>query len=176
MRKSLRCEQMINLDIMNVLRRIVSRLESLNENWAVVGSLGLALRGIPVDPRDIDLMTDKKAAYEIEAAFSEFMTQKVSPRTSEVIQSHFGALEIDGVKVEIMGEFRLRRPDGGWEDPPDLRSIRRFVRVGDMQVPVLSLEWEYHAYSMLGRMDRARAIRELMKAEPFATRRAAPQR
>ena len=44
--------------------------------------------------------------------FSEFMTRAVALRTSERIRSHFGAAEIDGVSVEIMGDIR-KRTEGG---------------------------------------------------------------
>ncbi len=130
-----------------------------------MGSLGLALRGILVEPHDIDLMTDRNGSYEIERILSEFVTDEVHLRTSDKIQSHFGALEIDGIRIEIMGDFLLRRSDGSWDDPPDIQVLRRIVRVEEMQVPVLSLEWECQCYSKLGRSDRVEAINELLKDE-----------
>ena len=155
---------MVDPRLMVVLKRVVARLENRSVNWALVGSLGLAIRGVPVEPHDIDLMTDRKGAYEIERIFSEFVKERVALRISENIQSHYGALKMDGIKIEIMGEFRLRRKDGGWDEAPDLPMLRRLVKVEDIDVPVLALEWEHHSYSALGRTERAGAIAEVQRA------------
>jgi hypothetical protein len=154
---------MVSTQFISVLRKVHVQLSKTDVNWAVVGSLGLALRGLPLEPHDIDIMTDKSGAYEIERIFSRFVTKRVALRIGENIQSHYGALEIDGVKIEIMGEFRLRRQDGGWDEAPDLPMLRRLVKIEDIDVPVLALEWEHHSYSALGRVERARAIAEVQR-------------
>lgn len=89
---------------LEVLRRLYERLEDAGVNWVVTGSLGFALQGIPLEPHDIDIQTDRDGAYEIESLFSEFVVKPVEFRESEAIRSHFGVLMIDGVRVEIMGE------------------------------------------------------------------------
>ena len=149
--------------LLGVLRKLCGRLDSRDLNWAVVGSLGLALRGAPIEPRDIDLMTDEAGAYELERVFSEFVVSPISFRTSERIQSHFGALNIDGIKVEIMGNFQIRIQNGAWQAPPDMAKIKQMVVVEDLEIPILSLVWEYESYSKLGRLDRAEAVLALIR-------------
>src|SRR6266571_3524266 len=111
---------MIDSTYLNVLRKICTCLNRTNINWVVTGSLGFALRGVPVSPNDIDIQTDEAGAYEIEHRFSEFVVKEVMFSAAEKICSHFGALMIDGVKVEIMGGIQKRLADGPWEEPVDL--------------------------------------------------------
>ncbi|ALM75393.1 nucleotidyltransferase domain-containing protein [Thermococcus barophilus] len=108
-------------------------------NWVVTGSLGFALQGVPVEPHDIDIQTDKEGAYEIERLFSEFVIKKVTFSSTEKIRSHFGALMIDGIKVEIMGDIQKKVNDE-WEPPVDINRYKRFVQIEGMKIPVLDLE------------------------------------
>jgi hypothetical protein len=79
---------------------------------------------------------------------------------TERIRSHFGALLIDGVVVEIMDDIQKRLEDNTWEEPVDLKSQKRFVRIDSMDIPVLSLVYEARAYLKLGRLERAEMLRE----------------
>ncbi|MHC2994868.1 MAG: hypothetical protein IBV53_05140 [Candidatus Atribacteria bacterium] len=156
---------MLNISYLKVLRKINARLNNTSVNWAVTGSLGFALQGVPVEPNDIDIQTDKRGAFEIERHFSEFMTKRVTLSSTERIRSHFGELMIDGIKVEIMGDIQKRLEDGSWENPVDLEHHKRVVEVEEMKVPVLSLEYEYQAYLKLGRMDKAEMLRNWLHSE-----------
>ncbi len=95
----------MNIDpaYLNILRQIYTRLKDSNINWVVTGSFGFALQNVPVTPQDIDLQTNEAGAYEIECLLSKYVTRNVAFSTAENIRSHFGALTIDGIKVEIMG-------------------------------------------------------------------------
>ena len=144
------------------LRVIAASLEGKSVDWAVTGSLGHALQGVPVKPRDIDLQTDAAGAYAIQDHLSEFVVQPVSFLTSENIRSHLGALLIQGVEVEVMGDVEKRLVDGSWAPPPKLSWHRRFVMVAALQVPVMSLTYEAEAYELLGRPERAALIRTVL--------------
>ena len=156
---------MLNPDYLKVLSKINAQLNNTSVNWAVTGSLGFALQGVPVEPNDIDIQTDKRGAYEIECYFSEFMTKRVTFSSTERIRSHFGELMIDGIKVEIMGNIQKRIEDGSWENPVDLECHKRLVEVEGMKVPVLSLEYEYQAYLKLGKIDKAEMLRNWLHSE-----------
>jgi len=157
---------MIDARFLDVLRKLSTELKGTDVNWAIGGSLGLALRGAPFHPHDIDILTDRVGAYAIQRIFSDCVTREVSFRTSETVRSHFGALDIDGVKVEIIGDFQARRPNEDWGDPPDIKALGRTIRFGDLDLPVLPLEWERQSYSRLGREDRAAAISEFLSKSP----------
>ena len=151
-----------DITYLKVLRKINTRLNNTSVNWALTGSFSFALQGVPVKPNDIDIQTDKRGAYEIERHFSEFVTKRVTFSSTERIRSHFGELMIDRIKVEIMGDIQKRLEDGSWENPVDLERHKRVVEVEGMQIPVLSLEYEYQAYLKLGRVDKGRDVERLV--------------
>ena len=150
---------MIDPVYLNVLRQIHARLSNTDVNWVVTGSLGFALQGVPVQPNDIDIQTDKVGAYEIERRFSDVIIRKVKYSAIERIKSHFGALQIDGIEVEIMGDIQKRGVDGVWEEIVDPAHYRQMVEIAGLLVPVLSLEYEYQAYLKFGRIERAEMLR-----------------
>lgn len=86
---------------------------------------------------------------------SEYIVQPVAFKTSENIRSHFGTASINGISLEIMGDIEKRDSGGQWIEPTDLAKHRRWIEFANMEVPVLSLEYEYEAYQALGRVDVA---------------------
>ncbi len=151
---------MIYPTYMAVLRQLSTELKESRVNWVVTGSLSCALQGLPFEPHDIDIQTDKQGAYEIERRFSSQVSRKVTFSSTERMRSHFGTLLIEGIVVEIMGDIQKRLEDGTWETPVDLRSQRQFIHVAGMTIPVLSLAYEAQAYLKLGRLERAEMLRE----------------
>ncbi len=145
------------------LAKVVERLDGADVNWAITGSLGFRLQGVPVDVHDIDLQTDGAGAYKIEDLLCEYSTEKVGFSTSGNIRSHFGVLEIGGVRVEIMGDVQKLLSDGSWEDPIDPAEHRLSVETEGIQVPVLNLAYECSAYEALGRSDRADFLRNWLR-------------
>lgn len=141
-----------------VLKKIVGRLKGEGITWALTGSLSFALQGVPVDPHDIDIQTDKEGAYRIAELFSEHITRKVRFSTSERIRSHFAVMMIDGVRIEIMGDIQ-KRVGNEWEPAPDLNRYIHHIRIYGMEIPVLDLNYEYVAYLKLGRYERAMILK-----------------
>ncbi len=145
-----------------VLHVLLERLTPAAIPWAITGSCGFALHGLPVTVHDIDLQTSDAGAYAIARLFAEYIFRPVTYRESPAIRSHFGALQIQGVDVEIMGRIQKRLPDGSWEAPVDVQQHRCWVAFDGWRVPVLSLTYEAQAYERLGRTERARMLREWM--------------
>jgi len=156
---------MFNPAYFRVLRKIYTRLDNADVNWVVTGSFGLAIQGIPVEPHDIDIQTDEAGAYKIERLFSEFVIKRVVLSSAERIRSHFGALMIDGIKVEIMGDIQRCDDDGTWDEPVNLEHHKRIVEVEGMRTPVLPLEHEYQAYLKMGRIEKAGVLKEWLHSE-----------
>jgi len=119
---------------LQVLRKIHNGLAGSSAVWAVTGSLGMALQGMPVTVNDIDIQTDRSGAYEIERRFAPFVTRKVTFSEAETIRSHFGSLTIDGIRVEIMGD--IQKAAGG-------RELGRARRSGPLS-PVCGKERNAH--------------------------------
>ena len=123
----------------------------------------MALQGMPVEVHDIDIQTDKDGAYEIERCFVEFVIKPLRYSEIERIRSHLGMLEIDGIKVEIMGDIQKRLGNQGWEEPVKVECYRRWVEVDGLRIPVLSLEYEYQAYLRLGREKKAEILQRWLE-------------
>lgn len=62
-----------------------------------------------------------------------------------------------------MGDIEKLQPDGRWTDPPDLLQIIRRVEVDALQIPVLDLEYEKRAYSIMGRDKTVAKIEAALK-------------
>lgn len=144
----------------DALERLCTTLADRSVTWALTGSTSFALQGVPLSPEDIDVQTTPDGAYAIETAFEDHITQPVQFQETETIRSHFGALDLGGIRVELMGGVEKRRPDGTWDDPVDIAAHREFVSVRDQRVPVLALAYEAEAYARLGRSERAALLAE----------------
>lgn len=137
------------------LRALVAGLLDAPIDWALTGSTSFALQGVPVAPNDIDVQTDAAGAYAIAARLSAAVVAPVRPSGTERIRSHFGALALAGVRVELMGDLQKRLPDGRWEAPVVIRPHRRWLRYAGLLLPVLDLAYEAQAYRIMGRAERA---------------------
>lgn len=151
---------MIQPQHVRALKTIHNRLRKIETIWAITGSFSFALQGLELEVNDIDLQTDAAGAYEIERVFTEKIIRRVEFSRSDKIASHWGALNIDGVKVEIMGALQKKLPDGTWESPVDVKRHREFISFEGISLPVLSLAYEEQAYRTLGRLEQADQIKE----------------
>lgn len=143
---------------LEVLRKLYSGLKGTGVNWVVTGSVSFCLQGVPVSPNDIDIQTDENSAYEIERLFREYTIKEVKFSSTDRIKSHFGALEIKGVLVEIMGAVQ-KFYDGEWEEPIDIDKHKKIVTMEEMEIPVLNLGYEAEAYRRFGRLEMAEKLR-----------------
>ncbi len=119
----------------------------------------MALQGVPLVANDIDVQTDASGAYALAQILADVALTPVRYLPSERIRSHYGAYELAGVRVEIMGDME-KWVDGVWEAPVDVRLHRDWVQMGDLNLPVMDLRHEVDAYEKMGRRERA----ELLKA------------
>jgi hypothetical protein len=151
---------MIDSSLLVALRALDARLSKQPVNWAITASCGLALQGLPVSVRDIDLATDRVGAYRLEQLFAPEVVRPVRFSAVETIQSHYGAFEVEGYLCEIIGDAQYRRADGSWDPPIDFAPYKHFLQVDGMALPVLTLEYEYESYNRLGRMEKVKLLKE----------------
>jgi hypothetical protein len=124
--------------------------------WAVTASANLALRGYDVTPGDVDLKTDADGADTIADTFSDAVVEPVtSPGESDAawIRSHYGALELAGMRVELVGDAEFFDGDE-WVSSPPVAGNREFVDVDGVSVPVMSLDYERAQYRAKGDDER----------------------
>jgi hypothetical protein len=152
---------MIEQKFLLVLRQICERLSDLDHPWAITGSLGLVIQGVSVEVHDIDIQTNGRGAKAIEDLFAEQIIRPVEYSESPKIRSHFGQMEINGCKVDIMGDIEKKSKDG-WLQSPQLRRIIKYGQFENIMVPVLDLSYELNAYRLLNRITTAKAIAEVI--------------
>jgi hypothetical protein len=143
----------------DVLRLIASQLHGTSINWAVTASCSLALQGVQVAVHDIDVRTTAQDAYALESVFRPYQKRRVTFASTGIVQSHFGALEINGVEVEIIGDMQHRLADGTWEPIVDINRFKVWVALDDIQLPVMSLPYLYEGYQLLGRTDKIEVLK-----------------
>lgn len=148
---------------LQTLRKIVTSLKDSSTIWAVTGSVGMALQGMPLEVHDIDIQTDKDGAYAIERVFIDYSVTPVRYLESDRIRSHLGKLEMDGIQVEIMGDIQKRLENQAWEEPVNVNSYRKWLEIDAIQIPVLSLDYEYQAYLRMGRTEKAEMLRSWLQ-------------
>jgi hypothetical protein len=151
---------MLDGSLLNALRALQARLEKQPVNWAITASCGLALQGVPVSVRDIDLATDRAGAYRLEQLFAAEIIRPVRFSAVDTVQSHYGAFALAGYEFEIIGDAQYRRADGSWDAPKEFTPHKHFIQIDDITLPVLTLEYEYEGYALLGRTAKIRLLGE----------------
>ena len=135
-----------------VLCEIARQLDAAGVVYAVVGGTSLALHGLPVRVKDIDIETDVTGAYRFAELFSDRVVDPVVFKESRLYRSHFGRFSFDGVDVEVMG--RLQRREGDAWVPTEVAHTET-IHVDGTPVKASWLEEEALAYIRRGKLDRA---------------------
>jgi len=150
---------MIDHRFFNALRIIVSKLKNTDTNWALGGSLNLALQGVDISPGDIDILTDRQGAYRIGKLLKDFEIKKIELTKSERFSSHLGKFSIEGLEVEVIGNLRVKTSEGRWIrlHKPEQKAV---LKLEDLVIPVSPLEEEIRAYEIFGRTRTVEKIRE----------------
>jgi hypothetical protein len=146
---------------LRALKLIADKLAGKQISWAIVGSSSLALQGVDVEAHDIDLLTTKAGALEIAKLLKEYETEQVKYSESEYFKSYSGIFTIAGVKVELMGDMQYKTSDGNWITGNRLAKLNS-IKVRDFTLPVLDLKVEHQAYLTMGRIEKAKKIKEAM--------------
>ena len=120
--------------------------------YTVVGGTSLALHGLPLPVKDLDIETDPDGAYRFAELFAAHIVEPVALKEGRSYRSHFGRFDFDGVQVEVMGRLERREGDG-WV-PTEVVNTESIDLEG-MPVRISWLEEEMLAYIRRGRLDRA---------------------
>jgi S-adenosylmethionine-dependent methyltransferase len=135
-----------------VLKRIVRRLDEAGAPYTVAGGTSLALHGLPLRVKDLDIEMNAAGAYRFAALCGGHTIMPVAWRESAIYRSHFGQFDFDGIQVEIMASLERREGDA-WTATQV--SNTEVVAVDGVPVNVSWLEEEVLAYIRRGRLDRA---------------------
>lgn len=135
-----------------VLAGIARTLGAAGVRFTVSGGAALALHGIPIAVRDVDLITDRAGICRFQELFSDQAVQPVCYLESADYRSYFGRFDVDGVQVEVMAELEWRE---GERWLPIAAATEMQVEVDGVPVAVAWAEEEFLATIRRGRMARA---------------------
>ncbi|RLC78340.1 MAG: ribonuclease III, partial [Chloroflexi bacterium] len=147
---SWRLPRRVRLALLEVLRHLKGI-----RRWAIAGSTASALSGLPITPHDIDIITDKKGARAISRRLEEFVILPLDWRENEQYASHFAQFKVEGVKVELMGDLRVKKDKtilrfNYWADVKEMP-------FGNSRVRVVPPEFQLVANLLIkGKEERAR--------------------
>lgn len=150
---------MINSKIIESLRIIFQRLINHNINWVIVGSASLSLQDVDIQASDIDILTDRNGAFRISELLKDFIIDQVRFKESEFFNSYLGKFDINGIKVEIMGELKGKINDN-WVSFSHRLLDQKIVEKFGMKLPVSSLKDQLNSYSKSNReRDKIKVIK-----------------
>ena len=125
----------------------------------MAGSLSLALQGVNVEPNDIDLLTDRQGAFRINEILKKYEKKKVEYSEAEKVSSFLGVFEIQGVKVEVMGDYRERQ-GAKWVSLSKRLENPKIIEIDGIAIPVSPIEDQLTSY---GRSTRPKDVEKTEK-------------
>jgi len=142
---------MINKEDLNTtVGLLAKRLTSYQ--YAIRGTASLVLQGFDMQVGDIDVLTNRQTALVCNDLFQEYLIEEIEYSESTQFKSYFGKLEIDGVPVEIMGEWQIKNVKSGWSETFSAKEgEKKEIIVEGQLVWVTTPETELKAYALMGR-------------------------
>jgi hypothetical protein len=104
-------------------------------------------------------LTNRKGAYVINELLKEYEVKPVGFGKSTLFQSYFGKFKVGEVKVEVMGNLKLKLR-GRWRSYTHGLRSPPIITIGGMRIPVSSLRSQLRSTRLLGRKGASlRALR-----------------
>lgn len=144
---------------------IAKKLSS--RQYAVRGTSSLVLQDIDMNVDDIDIVCDKDTALMANKIFSESVKNKVVYSETDRFRSYFGSFLINGVDVEIYGDWQIKKKNGEWSKVYNASDGQRItVEIDGTEVCVTSVDTELEMFADMGRWNAFHKIkRELEKQQ-----------
>lgn len=145
------------------LESVIRRVEGRPIDWWLVGSAALAVRGLAVTPRDVDLVVDDAGARHLGEALLDDLIEPVVPVEGWVC--HWFGRAFPGALVEWVGgvDERADRPTPSDYGPTAARR-RETIRWRGHQLRVPPLELQLAVSEARGRIEQAALIRAALRA------------
>lgn len=127
--------------------------------WAVGGSASLALHGLPVEPRDLDVLADHVAAAEmVDGLRDVLVSDEACWDRGDVRAARRALAVVHGVGVEILERVEAVGPAGDLVvATPDLGQVD-WIAVSGRQIPVLPLTVMQVLLEATGKRERAAMV------------------
>jgi hypothetical protein len=122
--------------------------------YAIRGTASLVLQGLDFNVEDIDVVCDEETA--------RFLIPDIKYSETDKFKSFFGKLEINGVGVEVMGNWQIKNSKGEWSRVYD-GSARISVEIDGQKVFVTTLESELEMFLFMERWSAYHKLKKQME-------------
>lgn len=137
-------------DVEGVVVKIAKKIKG--GQYAIRGTASLLLQDIDMVVDDIDIVANKKTALLFNKVLKEYLVEKVEWQESDKFKSYLGKFIVDGVAVEIMGEWSIKTPKGNWSEVFDASSDEVVeMEINGQKVKITKTETELKMFSDMGR-------------------------
>jgi len=138
--------------------------------WAVTGSAALALQGVAVQPRDVDIVADESAATALIDHLSAFVVQDVVGWDRGDVRAARRSLAIvEGVALEILVDVEAHSNGVVQRCTPDLTQVD-LVIFERRELPVLKLCSLILILEAMGKYERAAMAKDELVRRSLMTR------
>jgi hypothetical protein len=133
----------------------------------VGGSASLALHGLPIDPRDVDVLADQVAVAELVDGLQDTVVMDQAPWDRGDVRAARRVLAVvEGVELEILVGVEAVGSDGRVVmTTPGFDRVEPVVLNG-RPIPVLPLSTMRAVLEATGRHERAAMVRDAMGQDP----------
>lgn len=139
----------------------LQRNQSIDADWWVTGSLALTLRGLPIQPGDIDLIVDGEGAIKWGHALADMM---IEPVVSTDWFCKYWGRAFDGARIEWIGDIDPQ------SDSPYVReyylpavSALETIHWRGHEIRIPPIEPHLKMDEARGRLDRVNIVRQALK-------------
>lgn len=144
--------------------KLISRvLENNKIKWALVGSANMAIQGMNVDPRDLDIVVQLKNLKKMTKIFLNYRPSKINelkPFTKELAWEV--KLIINNIEVQIFGE----RDTGEYVRKLLANKLIK-IKLGEAEIPCFTLKAEAQTYAETNRGHKAKLTNKFLKSKTF---------
>lgn len=143
---------------LNVLSKVAKELNKADITWAIGASLLLYFKGIANEFHDIDIMVDEKDVESIKKILLAFGTLQPKNLNMQYKTKHFMEFKIDGVDFDVMAGFVIINNSKEYYFPLERKSIKDYIRMQDVIIPLQSIEEWRTYYKLMGRIEKVKII------------------
>jgi hypothetical protein len=136
--------------LVKVVKIVAQKMQG--EKYAIRGTASLVLQGLAMGLDDIDVLCDAQTALNANVKLADYLVEPVAFKESDKFKSYYGKFLIDGVQVEIMGDWQIYNDKKGWSKiySADAESVTD-VDVDGVKIPVTKIGLELEVFARMGR-------------------------
>ena len=135
------------------IERIISiispDLQTLKDNYFVIGSCALILSGIPIEKTsDLDLLVSNEDAEQLKSIWADRRRENYEPSQQDLFRSNFARFDFGELDVEIMGSLKVFHSNE-WKT----LQVKDWLElsVGECKIKIPSLEEQKRIFYFFGR-------------------------